>query len=238
MSGIVQYAMLDTPLYGGDNPLTVPYSPALTNNVVLATKVSANATAIYAFDTKTGSCLWQDVALPTKSNSLGPVIADDRIVLAGNSSLIVYARKLLVGHVYDMAIDQISGSWVARDITRATQAPAAVGDPSGYFGQVPRVVYRSQNNHIWELSIWPPTGKWIAFDMTAYTGAPTATGDSAGYFAQVPRVVYRSQNGQIIELSIDPSTSKWIAYNMTETSTAGNPSPYLADTPHVVFSGQ
>ena len=105
------------------------------------------------------------------------------------TSLIVYARKLQIGHVYDMAIDQTSGSWVARDLTRATQAPAAVGDPSGYFGQVPRVVYRSQDDHIWELSI-------------------------------------------------DPATSKWIAYNMTVSSIAGNPSPYLADTPHVVFAGQ
>ncbi len=189
VSGIVQYAMPDTPLYGGDNAFGVPYSPALANNVVLATKVSTNATAIYAFDTTKGTCLWQDVALPIASNSLGPVIADDLVILAGNSSLIVYTRKLQSGHIYDMAIDQTSGSWVARDITRATQAPVAAGDLAGYYGQV-------------------------------------------------PRVVYRSQNGQIIELSVDPATSKWIAYNMTETSTAGNPSPYLADTPHVVFAGQ
>jgi hypothetical protein len=154
------------------------------------------------------------------------------------TSLIVYARKLQIGHVYDMAIDQTSGSWVARDLTRATQAPAAVGDPSGYFGQVPRVVYRGQNNYILELSNWPPTGKWIAFDMTANIGAPVAVGDPAGYYGQVPRVVYRSQDDHIWELSIDPATSKWIAYNMTVSSIAGNPSPYLADTPHVVFAGQ
>ena len=38
-------------------------------------------------------------------------------------------------------------------MTAATSAPTAVGNPMGYFAQVPRVVYRGQDNHIYELAI-------------------------------------------------------------------------------------
>ena len=78
-----------------------------------------------------------------------------------------------------------------------TGAPAAAGNPMGYVAQLPRVVYRGQDNHIHEIHL---TDTWHKYDLTAATGAPAAAGDPMGYFAQVPRVVYRGQDGHVYEL--------------------------------------
>jgi len=36
----------------------------------------------------------------------------------------------------------------------------------GYLAQVPRVVYRGQDNHIHEIAIDPASGNWGHFDMS------------------------------------------------------------------------
>ena len=46
------------------------------------------------------------------------------------------------------------------------QAPLSAGDPKGYLGEVPRVVFLAYDNHIHEIAIYPENGSWGHFDMT------------------------------------------------------------------------
>jgi hypothetical protein len=94
-----------------------------------------------------------------------------------------------------------TGSWGHFDMTVATGAPPAIGDPMGYVGVVPRVVYRGQDNHIHEIAIYPESGSWGHFDMTAATGAPPAIGEPKGYLGVVPRVVYRGLGQHVHEIA-------------------------------------
>jgi hypothetical protein len=67
-----------------------------------------------------------------------------------------------------LAIDPASGSWGRFDMTAATGAPVpAARDvaPSGYFHDVPRVVYWASDAHIHEFSIDPASGTWQQFDL-------------------------------------------------------------------------
>jgi hypothetical protein len=88
----------------------------------------------------------------------------------------------------------------------------AQGDPLGYMSNVPRVVYRGQDNHIHELAIYQ-NGNWGYFDMIA-TGAPPANGDPMGYMSNVPRVVYRGQDNHIYEIFINGS-GNWSHFDMS-----------------------
>ncbi len=55
------------------------------------------------------------------------------------------------GHIHEL---WYNGAWHHNDLTDAADAPAAVGDPSGYTWSADRtehVVYRSSDGHIHEL---------------------------------------------------------------------------------------
>jgi hypothetical protein len=92
--------------------------------------------------------------------------------------------------------------WHHNDLTAATGAPGAAGDPAGYTWDVDstqHVVYRS-GAHIHEL--WYD-GAWHRNDLTVATCAPGAAGDPDGYTWAVDRtqhVVYRGGDGHIHEL--------------------------------------
>jgi hypothetical protein len=98
-----------------------------------------------------------------------------------------------------------AAGWHAADLTAATGAPVAVGDPCGYLFNAQgtqHVVFRSGDGHIRELW-WEPTGGWHAADLTAVTGAPAAAGDPTGYVFDTQgsqHVMYRDGNGHIQEL--------------------------------------
>jgi hypothetical protein len=159
-----------------------------------------------------------------------------------NSGAFTMPTQSVTPRSVELSIDPTSGKWGAYDLTAATNAPAAAGNPTGYLGTVPRAVYRDSRAHIIELSIDPASGKWIAYDLTAATNAPLAAGDPSGYLGTVPRVDYRDSRGHIIELSIDPASGKWIAYDLTAASNApaasGDPSGYFATVPRVVYADQ
>ena len=126
-----------------------------------------------------------------------------------------------------------------RPLDRPPPAPPAVGDPSGYLAQVPRVVYRADDDHIHEFAIDPASGSWGQFDMAAATSAPPAAGNPFGYFHDVPRVVYRTNDGHVHDLSIYPDSGRWGDFDLTAATgappTVGGPSGYSAGVPRVVY---
>ena len=101
-----------------------------------------------------------------------------------------------------------SGNWSVNDLTAATNAPAAAGDPDGYEFTANgtsgmHVVYRGVDNDIHEL-YWQ-NGAWGADDLTAATSAPAAAGDPSGFTFTADgtsgmHVVYRGADSDIHEL--------------------------------------
>ena len=137
------------------------------------------------------------------------------------------------GHIHELSV---TNDWSHFDITAATNAPAAAGEPFGYMADVPRVVYRGVDGHIHELYL--KDGQWKHYDLTAATGAPTAAGDPMGYVGDVPRVVYRGVDGHIHELYVKDT---WKHYDLTAATgaptAAGDPMGYVGDVPRVVYRG-
>jgi hypothetical protein len=122
--------------------------------------------------------------------------------------------RALDGHIHELSV---TNNWSHFDITAATNAPAAAGEPFGYVGDVPRVVYRGVDGHIHELYL--KDGQWKHFDISQNTGAPTAAGEPMGYVGDVPRVVYRGVDGHIHELYV---TDTWKHFDLS--SATGGPS--------------
>ena len=101
-----------------------------------------------------------------------------------------------------------SGGWSVNDLTAATGAPAAAGDPNGFTFTANgtsgmHVVYRGVDNDIHEL-YWQ-NGAWGVNDLTAATGAPAAAGDPNGFAFTANgtsgmHVVYRGDDNDIHEL--------------------------------------
>jgi len=107
-------------------------------------------------------------------------------------------------HIHELWFTHSAG-WNRSDLTAATGAPAAVGDPAGYTwsnDDSQHVVYRGADNHIHELWFTRSAG-WNRSDLTAATGAPAAVGDPAGYTwsnDDSQHVVYRGADKHIHEL--------------------------------------
>jgi hypothetical protein len=97
-------------------------------------------------------------------------------------------------------------TWQHNDLTAATSASGAAGDPAGYTWSVDgteHVVYRGNDGHIHELWLSLNSGGWQHNDLTAATSASSAAGDPAGYTWSVDgteHVVYRGNDGHIHEL--------------------------------------
>jgi len=112
-------------------------------------------------------------------------------------------------HVYELSIDPNLNQWITFDLTSATGAPSAAGDPTGYEHGTARVVSRDLNGHILELSVDPTSG-WIAVDLTALSGAPRG-GDPYGFGAQSAHVVVQVGIGLYYDLTIEPASAQWLA---------------------------
>ncbi|MBX3307420.1 MAG: hypothetical protein KF751_15360 [Nitrospira sp.] len=147
--------------------------------------------------------------------------------------------------IHKIATNRQSETWDHFDLTAATGAPGNFGYyPMGYMGEVPRVVYGSQDAHIHEIAINPQSGTWRHFDLTAATGAPLANSnpDPMGYIGEVPRVVYRGQDAHIHEIAINPQSGTWRHFDLMAATgapvTLGRPMGYMGDVPRVVYRGQ
>ena len=105
-----------------------------------------------------------------------------------------------------------NGAWGVNDLTAATNAPPAAGDPNGYAFTANgtsgmHVVYRGTDNDIHEL-YWE-NGGWSLNDLTAGTNAPAAAGDPNGYVFDAQEqmhVVYPSADGHIDEFWRAPAS--------------------------------
>src|SRR5271165_3095245 len=145
-----------------------------------------------------------------------------------------------------------SGSWNVNDLTAATNAPAAAGNPNGYMFTANgvsgmHVVYRGADNHIHEL-YWQD-GDWNVNDLTIATNAPAAAGDPNGYVFTANgvsgmHVVYRGADDDIHELYWQ--NGDWSLNDLTAATNApaaaGDPDGYAftangVSGMHVVYLG-
>ena len=153
-------------------------------------------------------------------------------------------------HIHELWFNSSSWSWNHNDLTNATGAPGAAGNPAGYTWDVDKtqhVVYRGVDAHIHELWFNSNSWSWNHNDLTNATGAPGAVGDPAGYTWDVDKtqhVVSRGANAHIHELWFSSSSWSWNHNDLTNTTGApgavGNPAGYTWDvdkTQHVVYRG-
>src|SRR5207247_1739888 len=106
-------------------------------------------------------------------------------------------------HIYQLWRDPTD--WRISDLTAATGAAPAAGDPAGYAfeadGGRQHVVYRGTDDHVHQL--WRNPAGWHTNDLTAAPGPPPATGDPAGYAftaRATQHVVYCGPDDHIYQL--------------------------------------
>jgi len=153
------------------------------------------------------------------------------------------------GHIYELWWQD---GWNVNDLTAATNAPAAAGNPNGYMFTANgvsgmHVVYRGADNHIHEL-YWQD-GDWNVNDLTIATNAPAAAGDPNGYVFTANgvsgmHVVYRGFDDDIHELYWQ--NGDWSVNDLTAATNApaaaGDPNGYVftvngVSGMHIVYRG-
>ena len=140
--------------------------------------------------------------------------------------------------------------WRHNDLTNATGALSAAGDPAGYTWDVDKtqhVVYRGSDGHIRELWFSSSAWAWNQNDLTIATGALRSAGDPAGYTWDVDNtqhVIYRGDDGHIHELWFSSTAWNWNHNDLTNATGApaatGDPAGYtwaVDKTHHVVYRG-
>ena len=132
-----------------------------------------------------------------------------------------------------------NGAWGVNDLTAATDAPPAAGDPSGFTFTANgtsgmHVVYRGADNDIHEL--YSQDGTWGINDLTAATGAPAAAGDPNGFTFTANgtsgmHVVYRGLDNNIHELYWQDG-----AWGVNDLTAATNAPPAAGDPNGFTFT--
>lgn len=141
------------------------------------------------------------------------------------------------------------GAWRYNDLSRASRAPNAVGDPCAFTWAVDsaqHVFYRDEDGHIHELRFDVASG-WHHRNLSedaGVTGDARAAGDPAGYTWDVDgtqHVVYRGKDDHIHELWSN-GPSGWQHNDLTRVTGAppavGDPTGYTWDadqTQHVIY---
>jgi hypothetical protein len=172
---------------------------------------------------------------------------------AGNPNGYVFTANGVSGmHVVYRGVDSHihelywqNGDWNVNDLTTATDAMLAAGDPNGFVFAAEaqmHVVYRGTDNHIYDL--WWQNG-WNVNDLTAATNAPAAAvGNPSGYVydaQNMMHVSYRGIDNHIYDLWWQ---NGWNVNDLTAATNApaaaGDPNGYMFDaqgTQHVVYRG-
>jgi hypothetical protein len=217
----VPYLMVEARLQADQFDINIPNEGVIVYRVQTTDPLgnAQNKTAPLALLTKTALTAGQSFTTDGATIDVGGA------VLGGGFSVTIHGQS----------------SWNHADLTSATRAPAAAGDPAGYTWDVDstqHVVYRGTDSHIHELWF---NGTWNHADLTR---APVAAGDPAGYTWDVDstqHVVYRGTNNQIHELWFNGT---WNHADLTSATgapaAAGNPAGYTWDvdsTQHVVYRG-
>jgi len=129
---------------------------------------------------------------------------DDACMFMFTNGQVARIQAALDGPRSSIGTSAPTTGWHRNDLTAATGAAGAAGNPAGYMFDAQgtqHVVYRSGDGHIREL--WWSDEGWHQNDLTAATGAAGAAGDPAGYMFDAQgtqHVVYRSSDGHINEL--------------------------------------
>jgi hypothetical protein len=147
------------------------------------------------------------------------------------------------GHVHELMSDATGASWQYQDLTAATGAPAAAGNPAGYpfLGQKTlHVVYRGADGTVHEL--WRDATTWHHNPIG--NGSPKAKSDPAGFVLErtgTQHVVYRGEDDHVHELWWD--SGGWHHNDLTTATkdaplADGDPTGYAFEqqgTQHVVY---
>jgi hypothetical protein len=174
-----------------------PVGRAIGANSFVAFRTTGNQ--LYTFILLWGAWTGTNLHAVTGASASTNMAGDPSIyVRSDGRSAIVY--RGINGHIYEFTY---TGEWFAwqppLDISAASGAPAAAGDPSAY--KRPDgyncIVYRGTDDHVKEIcSATPATASsWGWFDMTASLGAPLAAGDPYGSVRSdnVATVTYRTK---------------------------------------------
>ena len=138
----------------------------------------------------------------------GPVAATALRLPGAGGPQYHFAYRDLDGGIQDLwyVRSEEKDRWFAQslNLTGATQAPAAAGDPSGFLERdAYHVVYRDRQGGIHDLALGEG---WRAelLNLDGGTGAPPAAGDPAQLSIQGRRhVVYRDRDGRLQDLWFD-----------------------------------
>jgi hypothetical protein len=167
-----------------------------------------------------------------------------------------YWNDTKTGHVFYRGTDDgvhelyrdANSKWAHNDLTKATRAPMAAGEPAGYVEEANKtqhVVFRTGDGDLIELySKYGETAGWKMRDLSKDAGAPKAAGSPDAFYwpgTKSQHVVYRGSDDNVHELFLEPN-GKWSHNNLTDSAkapkAAGEPSAYLEDqnnTQHVVY---
>ena len=106
------------------------------------------------------------------------------------------------GHLYELYWVGVAPV-VGWDLTAATGAPAAVGNPSAYYvgaENTKHVIYRSSDGRLHEIWWYPGQAPGYG-DLTAFAGAPLAAENPAGFTENGRQhVAYRGTDARIYEI--------------------------------------
>lgn len=152
------------------------------------------------------------------------------------------------GHIHELWFKRGQG-WRHHDLTHATNATRAIGDPTGYTWDVDNtqhVVFRGEDGQLHEL--WFKRGRGWRLGRGVTNAAPVrAVGDPIGYTWDVDdtqHIIYRGEDGQPHELWFKRGQG-WQAgsgvANTAPVQAVGNPTAYtwdVDDTQHVVYRGE
>jgi hypothetical protein len=181
-------------------------------------------------------------------NPTGYILKDNLFAKSKNTQHVIYRGG--DDQVHELYFSAKEGKWQHSNLTAATKAPKAAGDPAGYvFDTVQHVIYRGVDAQVHELYFSAKEGKWLSNNLTAAAKALMAAGNPAGYILEdnliagsknTQHVVYRGVDDQVHELYFSTKEGKWQHSNLTAAAkapmAAGDPAGYaLKSSQHVVY---
>lgn len=217
-------------------------------NYLLYRDVNNHIQALYFPQNGENGGSWQKADLSATANA--PAAAGDPAAfLAKNGTRYVFYCDFS-GHIQALHLAVNGTKWVHEDLTAATGAPAASGEPNGFVATdgTDYVMYRDVNWHVQALSL-PQNGfnntKWLHGDLTSATGAALAAGDPENFAApdETDYVIFRDTSSHVVALYLPHNGSggaRWLRGDLTSVGApliGGKPSSYVSpdDTDRVVY---
>lgn len=173
-------------------------------------------------------------------------------VLSAEKTQHVFARNA-DGDIVELFSKQgVTPGWEQNNLTNATKAPKAAGNPCAFFLKADgteHVVYRGMDGQMNELYFSVKQGKWQRADLTEQTKAPKAASDPSGFAREDDKTVhvaYTNTEGEICELFCKTTGDdrRWQASNLSSAlkapAAAGRPAAYYLEnmkSQHIAYRG-